>query len=452
MRSRDVVICGCGMAGLAAAYHLVVRHGVSRVTLVDELPPLTLTSNKGTEAYRNWWPGPDPTMVRFMNRSIDLLEELAEETANAFHLNRRGYVFVTTREDEVTRLQQSARKTCELGAGPLRVHPGPVPYTPPPAEGFRHLPDGADLITDPRRIRDDFPFLCPDVCGLLHVRRAGWLDSRALGHWLLDQVERHGGEVRRDRLVGARLRSGRVEAVRLASGDELATGALVLAPGPRLKEAGAMLGLDLPVACELHGKLTFSDPRGIVPPEAPLMIWNDPVDLGWSDDERSRMARDPESRFLLGSFPPGVHFRPRGGEVLVIWTYDAHSQEPVWPPRFHPRYGEVLLRGLASMIPGLAAYLGELDESELGRVDGGYYCKTRENRPLIGPLPVTGAFVLGALSGFGIMASQAAGELLAAHVTATALPDYAPRFLLSRYDDPSYRRQMEELAAESGQL
>jgi hypothetical protein len=45
----------------------------------------------GTEAYRNWWPAPGDTMVRFMNRSIDLLEELAEETDNIFQLNRRGY-------------------------------------------------------------------------------------------------------------------------------------------------------------------------------------------------------------------------------------------------------------------------------------------------------------------------------------------------------------------------
>ena len=64
-RSRaDVVICGAGMAGIAAAYHLAVRRGVKGVMLVDERAPLTLTSDKGTEAYRNWWPGPGDTMLR----------------------------------------------------------------------------------------------------------------------------------------------------------------------------------------------------------------------------------------------------------------------------------------------------------------------------------------------------------------------------------------------------
>jgi glycine/D-amino acid oxidase-like deaminating enzyme len=88
--SADVVICGTGIAGVSAAYHLAVKHGVRKVLLVDEQAPLTLTSDKSTEAYRNWWPGPGNTMVRFMNRSIDLLERLAAESDNYFNMNRRG--------------------------------------------------------------------------------------------------------------------------------------------------------------------------------------------------------------------------------------------------------------------------------------------------------------------------------------------------------------------------
>jgi glycine/D-amino acid oxidase-like deaminating enzyme len=84
-------------------------------------------------------------------------------------------------------------------------------------------------------------------------------------------------------------------------------------------------------------------------------------------------------------------------------------------------------------------------------VDGGYYAKTRENRPLIGPLPVEGAYILGALSGFGIMAGCGAGELLAAHVTGGDVPDYARWFLLERYEDPDYQALLDDWD-ESGQL
>jgi len=53
---------------------------------VDERPPLSLTSDKSTECYRNWWPGPGDDMVALMNRSIDLLEEEARESGNVFRL------------------------------------------------------------------------------------------------------------------------------------------------------------------------------------------------------------------------------------------------------------------------------------------------------------------------------------------------------------------------------
>ena len=50
----DVVICGAGIAGIAAAYHLAVEQGVKEIVLVDERSPLTLTSDKSTECYHNW--------------------------------------------------------------------------------------------------------------------------------------------------------------------------------------------------------------------------------------------------------------------------------------------------------------------------------------------------------------------------------------------------------------
>jgi glycine/D-amino acid oxidase-like deaminating enzyme len=100
------------------------------------------------------------------------------------------------------------------------------------------------------------------------------------------------------------------------------------------------------------------------------------------------------------------------------------------------------------MIPGLSAYFGRLPKPV---VDGGYYTKTRENRPLIGPMPVKGAYMIGAFSGYGIMASCAAGELLAAHLTGSPLPSYAPAFTLERYRDLEYQKLLEKWG-DTGQL
>src|SRR5438105_1001975 len=188
MQTRaEIVICGAGIAGVAAAYHLCARHHAHGVVLVDEREPLTLTSDKGTQGYRNWWPGPDATMFRLVSRSIDILEELAVESDNAFRLNRRGYLFATARDDELERLRSTAAQVSSFGMGPVRVHPGVERYVPPPGDGFLDQPVGADLLLDDEA-RRAFPFLAPDLRAALHIRRAGWLNAVALGAWLLKRA------------------------------------------------------------------------------------------------------------------------------------------------------------------------------------------------------------------------------------------------------------------------
>ncbi|RME70445.1 MAG: FAD-binding oxidoreductase [Chloroflexi bacterium] len=456
--TADIVVCGAGIAGIAAAYHLAVRHRAGRILLADPHPPLTVTSDKSTECYRNWWPGPGPAMVRLMNRSIDIMEALARESGNVFHLNRRGYLFATADPVRIDTFRRAAEEAASLGAGPLRQHTGQSgepAYIPASPHGFESPLTGADLITDPALIRRHFPYLTPDTIGVLHVRRAGWFSAQQYGMYMLEQARQHGVELVSGQVSGVAVRGGRVQAVNIARRGQVetvTTNVLVVAAGPFLKQAGQLLDLDLPVFSELHIKVSFNDHLGVVPRHAPLLIWTDPVYLPWSEDERAFLAESEETRYMLEPFPPGVHTRPEGEgastAILILWTYDTRPVEPTFPIQIDPDYPEIALRGLARMLPGLAAYFGKAPRPY---VDGGYYTKTRENRPLIGPLPVDGAYVIGALSGFGLMASSAAGELLAAHVVGTDLPDYAPAFLLSRYEDPAYQALLENWG-DSGQL
>ncbi len=437
------------MAGVAAAYHLAARHGLKNVVLVDERAPFTLTTDKGTAAYRNWFPGPGDTMVRFINRSIDLLETLAEASGDAFHLNRRGYVFLTAQPDHIPVLRRTAAEISALGAGPLREHLDSASYIPAPPEDWHDLPTGADLVLDQNLIRHLFPFVSEEAVAMLHVRRAGFFDSMRLGGWLLDRARESGVQIRQDRVESVTVRGGQVQSIHFQSGDAISAETFVIAAGPYLKQVAALLGVDVPVFNELHAKITFKDELGLAPPTVPLMIWDDPMRLPWTEAERAELAANDETRWLLDEFPAGVHFRPKGDLLLGLWTYDIKPQEPVWPPTFEPHYAEVILRGLSRMIPKLSAYFGQ---GRMAYVDGGYYCKTRENRPLIGPLPVAGAYVIGALSGYGVMGSQAAAELLAAHVVSGPLPDYAPFFRLERYDDPEYQSLLASWDQRSGQL
>jgi sarcosine oxidase, subunit beta len=426
----DIVVCGAGIAGVTAAYHLAVRHGLRNVVLVDEREPLTLTSDKGTQGYRNWWPGPDDTMLRFVSRSIDLLDELAGETDNVFRLNRRGYLFVTAEDDGVYKLRTTARQVSTYGMGTLREHTSIGSYHPAPAEGFRDQPVGADLLLGDEVFRA-FPFLSRATRAALHVRRAGWMNALALGAWMFKQSLAAGVSFVRDGVSAIDTHGGRISCVRLASGGSIETNRVVLATGPMLPDTSRLLGVELPLFHELHAKVTFPDTLGTIPRSAPFTIWIDAVD----------------------SFPGGVHVRPvdgpRGNELYFIWTYHTERRQPAWPPRYDAQYGAICLRGLAAMVPAMQRYL---EGAEYGVVDGGYYCKTTDNRPLVGPLPIEGAYVIGALSGTGIMTSQSAADLLAAHVMQGALPAYASAFLPSRYDDASYVEQAQRWGALTGQL
>lgn len=449
--TAEVVICGAGIAGVAAAYHLAVRQGISGVVLVDEREPLTLTSDKGTQGYRNWWPGPDDTMLRLVSRSIDLLEESAAASNNSFRMNRRGYLFATADSAQAATLETTARQVSSYGMGPLRTHRDRGSYVPAPTEGYADQPVGADLLLGDEA-RRAFPYLAADTMAALHIRRAGWINGVALGTRLLEQAVAGGTRFVRDRIDGVETEGGKVRSVRLASGDVIETERFVIAAGPGLPAVAKMLDLELPVFHELHAKLTMRDTRGAVPRNAPFVIWTDPMQIEWSDADRKELGRTEEGRRLIEQLPGGVHARPvdltHGDELYLIWTFETDVRPYVWPPTFSPRYADAVMRGCARMIPAMQPYVGKTS----GMVDGGYYCKTPENRPLIGPLPVEGAFVLGALSGAGLMAAHASAELLSQHIAGATLPDYAGWFLPSRYDDPKYRDLVERWGPPAGQL
>ncbi len=447
-QTADIVICGAGITGVAAAHYLS-KAGIQNILLIDERPPLSFTSDRSTECYRNWWP--DPEMLALINRSIDLMEELANESGNVFHMNRRGYLYVTADESKVADLESASRRTSELGAGPLRVHSADTSsYQPAHPEGFHDSPVGADLLLGNELIRKHFPYLTDRAVAALHARRAGWLSAQQLGMYLLETGRRRRVRFESARATGVDVVNGHINGVRLSSGDRVDSPIFINAAGPYLKSVGRLLGVELPVHTELHLKAAIKDPLGIVGRDAPLLIWNDAQTLPWDDDERKALAEDDETRWLTGMFPAGAHTRPEGAgdDILMLWEYQTKVMEPVDPPAMDEQYPEIALRGLAAMLPRVKEYFTKMPRPQL---DGGYYTKTRENRPLVGPMSVEGAYMIGAVSGYGIMSACGVADLLTGYVTGSRLPTYAPDFALARYDDPEYQKKLENWG-DSGQL
>ena len=447
-KSFDAIICGAGIVGISAAYFLN-KAGIKNVLLVDERPPLSFTSDRSTECYRNWWP--DPEMLALMNRSIDLMEHLANESGNIFRMNRRGYLYVTADTTKIDEMTADSIRISELGAGLLRIHTSEAfTYQPSTLEGFQDAPSGADLLIGSEIIQQHFPYITDKAVAALHVRRAGWLSAQQLGMYLLESGRKNGVQFESGKVTGVDVKGGRVQGIRLSSGAQIQSPIFINAAGPFLKDVGKLLGIDLPIHTELHLKAVIKDALGVIGRDAPLLIWNDEQKLPWSDEEREALGENDETRWLTETFPSGVHTRPegKGTDILMLWEYRTNVMEPVDTPPMDNEYPEIALRGLSAMLPRMKEYLSRMPRPHL---DGGFYTKTRENRPLVGPMGVDGAYVIGAVSGYGIMSACGVGKLLAAHITKGKLPSYASAFELSRYDDPEYQKKLETWD-DSGQL
>ncbi|MEO8714865.1 MAG: hypothetical protein ABI369_07620 [Acetobacteraceae bacterium] len=115
---------------------------------------------------------------------------------------------------------------------------------------------------------------------------------------------------------------------------------------------------------------------------------------------------------------------------------------PVPHPPLDPHFPDIVLCTASRLNPALRIYVGRLPRKAIHY--GGYYAMTRENWPLIGPMRTHGAFVAGALSGFGTMAACATGALCGSWIDEAELPSYAQALSLGRYDDAA---RMAELTA-----
>lgn len=456
-QAADVLICGAGIAGVATAYYLAKNHGITNILLVDPQAPLSQTTAKSGENYRNWWPY--PPLVDFTNHSIDLMESLAAETNNLFQMQRRGYLYVSKQTDVDTVVGQLKQTYASSRGGTLRLHHDSTAgnnYVPQLDAPFGEVTDGADLLTDRNAIHRSFPHLAADISVAVHVRRAGAISVQLLGGYLLEQAKGQGVRSYRGEVTAIHTDGHGIKQVTIATpnGEQIIqTRTVINAAGAFLPQITRMVGLELPVFSIFQQKIAMPDPRGILPRNAPFTIFLDPQAVAWQDDERTFWQSDDEYAWLLDQFPGGLHIRPEGSGdstwIKLGWAINNIAEVPIWTPKGTPEFPELLIRGAARFIPGLAQYAGRLPQPVVHY--GGYYTKTKENLPLIGATEVPGLYVVGALSGYGTMAGCAAGELCATWVAGGAMPDYAEVLSLARYTNPAYQSIIATLE-ETGEL
>ena len=397
--SSDVVIAGAGIAGIATAWQVAVRLGTTTAVLVDPRPPLSLTSDRSGANYRDWWP--HPSMVALADRSIGLTEGLLAAGAT-FAMNRRGYLYVTADAAMARRLPSVIAQHVAAGVEP----------------------DAADLL-DAGDLRTRCPHLAPDILGAIHARRAGSLDTVGLGRAMLAIAEASGVTMLRGEVIAAAVANDRLAGVTISTSNgevRIATDRFVNAAGPFAREMARRLGSELDLETVLRQKVVIRDPLGIVPRDAPFTIGLDRTD----------------------DLPAGVHIKPddsvTNDAIKLGWARDQAPSEPVADPPCPPEFPREVLERAATIVPGLQAYLDQ--PPDIVAHDGGFYARSPDGLPLVGPAGPGGAYVVGGLAGFGTMMACAAGELAALWALGETSPSLAAAFDPRRFGDrgPSVAR------------
>lgn len=437
-QKTKVAIVGAGSIGISVAYYLVIRHGFTNVTLIDQGQPMSFTSAQSGENYRDWWP--HAPMVQFMQHSISLMEEIASKSDNRIAMTRRGYVLATRANDIAGHLDQIARSDSDAE---IRLHEGPIAptYQPPWLPDWPQAPSGFDILSNQTLIQSLFPHYHPAIRHIIHVRRAGDISAQQLGQVMLETIRAAGGHRRTGVVTGIARRSEgfRLELLERETRVHLDVDIVVNSARPFAGDVAAMLGIDLPIYNVVQQKIAFPDHESAIPRTMPFSIDLDGQSIDWTDEERALLAADPATASLAGLMPGAIHCRPDGGDagnwVKLGWAFNTVSEAAARTPPLRADYPEIVLRGAARLNPALKRYYGRLPRQM--HHYGGYYTRTSDNWPLIGPMGSDGAVMAAALSGHGTMGACATGELTAAWIAGEELPTYARAFSMDRFSDGS---------------
>ena len=442
--SCNTLVIGAGIIGIAAAYYLKKYQPDLNVILVDSDQPMAFTSAQSGENYRNWWP--HPVMTAFTDRSIDLMEDIARESDNRLNMNRRGYSLVTRADDIDQLLSELHTGYGDTASDSIRIHnTASSNYSPPLKRDWETAPSGVDVLQNQTLIRNAFPSYDTSVKSLIHIRRAGDISGQQMGQHMLDVFKSLGGTRVTDEVVGIDKLDG-FEVSLKGSDTTIKAEHIVNAAGPFINDIAKVLGTSLPVRNTLQQKIAFEDTEGVIPRDMPFSIDLDEQLIDWNDEERELLAADDDYAWLTHKMPGAIHCRPDGDNgrwVKLGWAYNDSTEASISrTPELFANYPEIVLRGAARLNPRLKTYYESLP-SKMHHY-GGYYTLTDENWPLIGKMDVEGAYVVGAMSGFGTMSACASGDLCARWILGEELPEFAEALSPQRYANKTL---MDELLA-----
>jgi glycine oxidase len=252
----------------------------------------------------------------------------------------------------------------------------------------------AEALTG-RECRRLEPMLAPSVRGGLLAPADGSIDPRRLSAALLTAIERLGGTIVRDRVAEVLTDGGRAVGVRLAGGDTLRAGQVVLAAGPWSQDVKGVPPDALPPVRPVKGQV--------------VRLRSDAPFLG-------RSVRG----LVRGS---SVYLVPRADGELVV---GATQEEMGFDTTVTAGGLWELLRDARELLPGIT----ELAFSE---VNAGLRPGSPDNAPLLGPSALPGLLLATGHFRGGVLLAPVTGDVMAELLATGETPEVARPFSPGRF-------------------
>ncbi len=309
----EVAIIGGGVIGFSTAYHLAKQGIPAQVIEMDGIAAKASGKAMGyvgaaalitfeTELYPKDSLRPVLQMGWESSRRIpQLAEELKEEGGVDPEYGETALVYVAFEEEEERVLKQRMAELSGEGFGLRWVGP----------DELRAMGLG----------------LNPEVRGAMLEPNDGHVEAYRYVLALAQAAERRGGSIKYGEAVGLGQQGQRVNSVKLASGEEVGTSAVVIAMGPWSVQAASWLGGDIPIEPVRGSCVRVEVPERFPPywPAHGMAVISPKVDgsvlVGYPEDRGVGLEDDWVSEDAMNKMvADGVNLIPRLDEARLVET------------------------------------------------------------------------------------------------------------------------------------
>ena len=367
----DVVIVGGGGHGLATAYYLATRHGITNVAVVEADYIASGNTGRNTTIIRANYAIPEA--IRFYKRSLSLYEGLETETGAAIFFRRKGHVWMAHSEMGMRTERGRVLMNQAMGVETELLDPADVKRLVPQIDltgGGRYPVFGASHHLSAATARHD---------------RVAWAFASG--------ATARGTHIVQHRPVTGLLRDGdRVVGVETAAGP-IHAGIVLSAVGGRVSQLAAMARVRLPVRTHpLHAFVTNDFEQGLE-----KIVASTELACYVSQTER--------------------------GQMLIGAEFDSQ-------PSFSRISSFDALRSYAYKITRLLPFLRDM---RILRTWAGLCDISADFSPIMGDTGVDGLLITTGWGTWGFKAIPAGGEAMAERIATGRTPDLIAPFGLDRF-------------------